>query len=340
LKAGKKPSANRTMTAGTAKGAAMSEWLDIAESRFTHALLTLTGADHVDDLRVGLAVSGGPDSMAMLILAHRVVGDRCGVATVDHGLRSEAAEEAAFVASFCNERGIPHQILRPEKPITGNIQSEARNVRYALLNGWAAAEKCDWIATAHHADDQLETLLMRVARGAGISGLSAIRARNDNVIRPLLAFTKEELVRVCEESGLVPCDDPSNRNSEFDRVRIRQWLAQSDPPFSPTATLRSTSALAQCHEALEWMAIQLESERIAESDQRLITINPDNIPVELQRRLLLRAIARLDPDLKVRGAAIDRALESLRMGQKSMIGDWLCTGGKQWTVAPAPQRRI
>jgi tRNA(Ile)-lysidine synthase len=318
----------------------MSNCLDAAAARFSAALIALTSAKSLSEVKLGLAVSGGPDSMAMLVLAHHVLGTSFSVATIDHGLRGEAADEAEFVASFCSERGISHQILRPQKPITGNIQSEARSVRYALLHVWATTQGCDWIATAHHADDQLETLLMRIARGAGISGLSAIRARHKNIIRPLLGFTKDELDAVCDAAGIAACLDPSNENTDFDRVRMRQWLAQSDTPFNPTATLRATSALTQCDEALEWTARRLESERMSEADAGMITIDAKDVPPELQRRLLLRALERLEPGQKTRGSAIDRALEALRNGEKAMIGEWLCTGGAPWSITAAPPRRI
>jgi tRNA(Ile)-lysidine synthase len=268
------------------------------------------------------------------------LGTELHAATVDHGLRAEAADEAAFVAAFCAERDIPHQTLFVDAPINGNIQSSARTARYVLLQKWAEEVGCDWIATAHHADDQLETLLMRIARGAGVSGLSAIRARNGNIIRPLLGFTKAELEAVCDHAQIKPCYDPSNADVDFDRVRMRQWLAQSDHPFNPIATARSTVALAQSDEALEWMAEQLSRDRITVSDSATIRIDPAEVPAELQRRLLLRAIAMLDPELNPRGTVIDRALGALRMGGKAMVGNWLCSAGKQWIVTAAPPRRI
>jgi tRNA(Ile)-lysidine synthase len=318
---------------------AMADLLDNAASRFAAALEALTGKS-ASDVKIGLAVSGGPDSMAMLVLAHQVLGSALQAATVDHKLRPEAAAEAAFVATYCAELGIAHQTLIVKNPITGNIQSGARIARYALLNAWASETSCDWIATAHHADDQLETLLMRIARGAGISGLSAIRPRNGKVIRPMLGFTKAELEAICETAAVSPCHDPSNSNDDFDRVRMRQWLAQSDAPFEPLAALRSATALAQSDEALEWMAQRLETDRLTAPDASTIIIDPSAIPAELQRRLLLRAISKLEPALSPRGTAIDRALDALRNGEKIMIGDWLCTGGVNWTILPAPPRRI
>jgi tRNA(Ile)-lysidine synthase len=317
----------------------MADLLDIAASRFAASLESLTGCS-VRDIKLGLAVSGGPDSMAMLILTQQVLGSAFQAATVDHKLRREAADEAAFVAAYCTAHSIAHQTLIVETPITGNIQSRARTARYALLNTWASETGCDWVATAHHADDQLETLLMRIARGAGISGLSAIRPRNGKVIRPMLGFTKAELEAICEAAAVSPCLDPSNANNDFDRVRMRRWLARSDAPFEPLAALRSATALAQSDEALEWMAERLAAEHLTSPDPSTIIIVPTAIPAELQRRLLLRAIASLEPGLSPRGTAVDRALDALRNGEKTMIGDWLCAGGSTWTISPAPPRRI
>ncbi len=277
----------------------MPDKLDItaATTRIAAALATLTnGGGNAGN--IGFAVSGGPDSMAMLHLARLHFGAGVKAATVDHRLRVEAADEAAFVRDYCAANGIAHDILNVETAITGNIQSGARAARYALLEKWADTNGIQWIATAHHADDQLETLLMRIARGAGISGLSGVRARNQRIIRPLLVFTKAELEAICAQAKITPCRDPSNANADFDRVRMRQWLDRADSPFEPLAAVRSASALAEASEALEWAAQKLFAERAKIDGENQIEINPDGIPAELQRRLLLLAIAQHDATLR------------------------------------------
>ena len=161
-----------------------------------NALLVPEGA------RILCAVSGGPDSLALLILLHKTMPDRVVAATVDHALRPESADEAQYVQRMCKDMHVPHVILSPAEKISGNIQSAARAARYALLAQAAEQHDCAYIATAHHADDQLETVLMRLARGSGVDGLSAIRSTNGKILRPLLGFTKDELISICAAAGL------------------------------------------------------------------------------------------------------------------------------------------
>lgn len=302
--------------------------------RFVAAITALIASD--PNANIGIAVSGGPDSLALLLLAHANFGGRVYAATVDHQLRPEAAEEAAFVAQLCHERQIPHRILRPHSPITGNLQSAARTERYRLLKDWAIAHNCPWVATAHHAEDQLETLLMRMTRGSGVSGMAGIRARNGVIIRPLLGFHKADLIAVCAAAGIQPIEDPSNADRDFDRVRIRQWLA-SGHPLGTDGPARTASAMAEAEEALDWMMPALEKSRIVETKEG-VEIEPTDLPRELQRRLLVAALHRLDADLSPRGPALDLALAALRSGAKTSLGNIICTGGKTWMFVNAPPR--
>lgn len=308
---------------------------------FADALSRLTGSNPamLDSPAIGLAVSGGADSLALMLLAHSACPRAIRVATVDHGLRAESADEANFVGRLCAERGISHSTLRPASPITGNIQSAAREARYALLNDWADAHGLKWIATAHHADDQLETLLMRIARGSGIAGLSGIRECNGRIIRPLLGFTKQQLVALCVEEGIVPCEDPSNANVDFDRVQIRNWLKSAPELLDATRITRTVTALREAHDALEWMAAEIETERLAVAEGRVTTLDPAGLPAEIIRRLLIRALLSQDAAIAPRGETIDRALEALRAGGKLTIGNLLCTGGTLWRIEPAPPRK-
>jgi tRNA(Ile)-lysidine synthase len=177
-----------------------------------------------------LAVSGGPDSVALMLLAARWMRGRNGpfvhVATVDHGLRSSSREEAEAVARWAAKLALPHDILvwDDEKP-SSRIQERAREARYRLLCAHAAKIGASCIATAHHADDQAETILFRLLRGSGLTGLAgmaALSARAGLVhSRPLLACRKAELVAYCQAHAHPFFEDPSNQDPRFARTRIR-----------------------------------------------------------------------------------------------------------------------
>lgn len=283
-------------------------------------------------------MSGGPDSLALLWLAHTCFPGRIAAATVDHGLRVEAADEAQYVTQICAARNIPHCILTPHTPITGSIQSSARKARYDLLQAWADDLQCAYIATAHHADDQLETMLMRLARGSGVDGLSGVRAVHGRIIRPLLGFTKEELTEICTAAGIIPIYDPSNDEARYDRVAVRQWLASTPHPLNAIAASRSAQALAQASSALDWTAHHFAADRIcARADS--YTLDPRGLPRELQRRLLLLTIKEIEPDIRARGDTVERVLDALSQGKKITLSRTMCTGGALWHFTLAPARR-
>jgi tRNA(Ile)-lysidine synthase len=179
-----------------------------------------------------IAVSGGPDSMALLaLLATWPQKPKLAAATVDHGLRAEAAAEAMVVAGFCQRLGIPHTILRwsGDKPATG-VQEGARDARYNLLARHAQHLGLSHLVTAHHADDQAETVLMRLVAGSGIGGLSGMRSPvlKDGMqhVRPLLAIPKARLVATCLARDVPFVEDPSNTNARFGRTRIRRVMTE------------------------------------------------------------------------------------------------------------------
>ena len=302
--------------------------------RFRAALCRLDCADD----RFLCAVSGGPDSLTLLLLAQHALPGKLVAATVDHQLRAESADEARIVAEICRNLGIPHIILTPDEKISGNLQSSARAARYALLERAADTQNCRHIATAHHADDQLETLLMRLARGSGVDGLSGIRARNGRVVRPLLEFTKAELIDICSSAGIQWVNDPSNANIDFDRVAIRKWLANTQHPFSAPRALRTASALADASDALLWMTDTLAEQRISQ-ENGVITCKVNGLPRELKRRLLIRCLRTLDVGLAPRGDAIDRLLTDLENARTAMIGNIKCLGQSDWQFSKAPPRR-
>lgn len=305
------------------------------QSRFRQALDRLGVRNNN---RIMLGVSGGPDSLALLVLASLWAPERICAATVDHRLRPESAQEALFVGTICKALAVPHITLVPVEPISGNIQSSARVARYRLLEKAAKDHGCTLIATAHHADDQLETLLMRLARGSGVGGLAGIRARHGRIVRPLLDFRKSELENICNAAMIQPVCDPSNDNADFDRVAMRQWLARSEPPFDPFASNRTASALADAATALDWMTDKLAEHRMTREDSR-ICLDSNDLPKEIQRRLLLLALQQIQPGIAPRGEAIERLMTDLKLGKTATIGNVLCQGGDSWKLSLAPPRR-
>ena len=214
----------------------------LAVNRFVDAIERLVPCFGQRADRLGLAVSGGPDSLALLLLACTAFPKRIAVASVDHGTREAAAAECAFVARLCDEREVPHDTLTVAHMKPGNLQSSARAARYALLDDWRLRRNLDWIGTGHHADDQFETLLMRLARGSGIDGLSGVREVRGTVLRPLLGFRKTELEAIVAAHGIDPVRDPSNEDAAFDRVRIRAAL-DAFGPANADGPRRSAAAL-------------------------------------------------------------------------------------------------
>ena len=288
-------------------------------------------------VRIGLAVSGGPDSLALLLLASAAFPGQVEAATVDHGLRPESADEAAFVSGLCLDLGVPHAVLRPGTPISGNLQSAARTARYALLEDWRGERGLDCVLTAHHADDQAETLMMRLNRGAGIGGLSGIRPALGRVLRPLLGWRRAELGGIVDAAGIEAVADPSNVDDQFDRARLRAQLAET-AWINRVGLARSAEALAEAEEALEWVADRAEAERIS-GDGDSIRLLPDGLPPELKRRLLLRALRRIVPGAAPRGTELSRLLATLSGGGSATLAGVKCSGGDSWRLAPAAPRR-
>ena len=293
--------------------------------------------------KIGVAVSGGPDSLALLLLATAARPGLVEAATVDHGLRAESRAEAEMVASVCKRIGAPHSILTIDwpKPPKSNLQARAREARYELLGTWARGRGIAAVATAHHLDDQAETLLMRLARGAGIGGLGSVRTRRPLVkgaelVRPLLGWRKSELTALVKAAGLEPVDDPSNRDPRHDRVRMREWLKRADWA-EPERIAASAAWLDEADQALDWALKPLAAARITRADG-VVTIDPSDVPRELQRRLLLAAFAELGVH-RPRGPELTRAMDTLAKGGVTTLAGLKLQGGLTWKLRLAPPRR-
>jgi tRNA(Ile)-lysidine synthase len=290
--------------------------------------------------RLGLAVSGGPDSLALLLLAEAAIPGRFAVATVDHGLRPEAAAECAMVDRVCAERGISCSVLAVQVS-EGNVQAAAREARYAALSAWAQSEGADALATAHHADDQAETLIMRLNRASGLAGLAGVRPRGFvagsrlPLLRPLLGWRRAELAALVARADLDPALDPSNLDGAYDRVRIRKALAASDW-LDVEAVASSAAHLADAEEALAWMVERDWAESVTVAAGGLL-YEPD-APKAVALRVVSRIIAGFGGS--ARGAGVARLIEALQAGRSGNVAGVAATvEDGAWLFRPESPRR-
>lgn len=270
---------------------------------------------------LGLAVSGGPDSLALLLLAAAVMPDEIAVMSIDHGLRPEAAAEVELVEAVCATLGVPFASAKVAVG-AGNLQAKAREARYGALVQWAAQTGLGAVATAHHADDQAETLLMRLARGSGLPGLAGVRAwthlpdSDVPLVRPLLGFRKAELEAVVASADLTPVRDPSNEDRSFDRVRVRQHLAEHEW-LDATALAESAQHLAEGWRALQWYA-EADWEEMVTAEEGMTLRYYCNVPRAVQIETVMRIIAELGGRVSRREAG--RAADRLWRGENASLG--------------------
>lgn len=222
------------------------------------ASLTVLGVPECE--RLAVAVSGGPDSLCLALLAAESRDVVCLI--VDHGLRKESSEEATRTVELLVSHGVRAERLewKAVKP-AANVQAEAREARYELMGDWCQQNGVRYLLTAHHQDDQAETLLLRLARGSGVYGLAAMAPARQilvngeaiTLIRPLLAFPKARLKQTLVDRGVAWVEDPSNKAEQYDRVKVRKFLA--NPPLEGfrTERLAATAArLRRTRNALEF----------------------------------------------------------------------------------------
>ncbi|WP_225207398.1 tRNA lysidine(34) synthetase TilS [Novosphingobium huizhouense] len=287
-------------------------------------------------------MSGGPDSLALLLLMQAAAPAPFRVATVDHGLRAQSADEAAFVAQVCAGRAIAHDTLRLALARGSAVQERARAARYAALAQWARGHGLAALVVAHHADDQAETLLMRLNRGAGVRGLAAMRARAPTpgaadlpLLRPLLGWRRAELAAVVAQAGLVALADPSNADPRHERARLRAALAAA-PWLDPAALATSAAHLAQADDALAWVAAQSIA-RLRRDGDRLVW-QPD-VPRVIALRVLEEVVARLGRSTP-RGSALGDWYDRLAAGRTATLaGVRGRPQGEVWSFAAAPPHR-
>ena len=211
--------------------------------------------------RVALAVSGGPDSLALMQLAAQLrteLGLSLTVLTVDHGLRASSREEAVMVGRHAAALGLQHVLLAWEsgEPRSASLQARARAARYDLMTAYCHAHDIPALVTAHHLDDQAETVLMRLKRGSGLNGLAAIPEQGAwagiAVLRPLLDVPKARFVATLQEAGMSFVCDPSNQDARFERARVRGSRDTLGVlGLTPKALALSARRLRRAREALD-----------------------------------------------------------------------------------------
>lgn len=276
---------------------------------------------------LAVAVSGGPDSMALLALTvawARDIGGMVTALTVDHGLRAEAAAEAAGVASWCRTQGIAHHTLSLGLAgLDGNIQAIARDKRYEALEAWCAEAGVLHLLLAHHRDDQADTFLLRLGRGSGLEGLAAMAAETTRtfcrLLRPLLDIDKATLGAIAQD--LPTTDDPSNRDRRFARVRVRTAASQlHDLGLTPERLAQTADHLARAGQVVERAVdramlrfVRPHPAGFAWLDQRFAR---DEAP-EVALRLLARLAAWVGgADYPPRFDRLERALAAIQAGEE------------------------
>lgn len=280
-----------------------------------------------------LCVSGGPDSMALLGLtaAARAYLPPIAVATVDHGMRPEAREEALFVQEFCKELGIPHAILNWRDDLGQPASQEAaRKGRYALLLVHARSIDASHIVTAHTLDDQAETVLIRLAAGTGLGGLGAMRpnVQRGSVkhIRPCLEVPKSRLIATCANNNWDFSKDPTNEDRRFTRTRMRALMPiLAEEGLTPERLGNLAARARRTEDAIEHVARRIVDGAIVRraGDGGAIRLKAEAFfsePFDLALRMLRRTMLAIASDnhdaTQISLSKLERLLKHLRIAIK------------------------
>jgi len=311
-----------------------------------------------------LAVSGGPDSTALLVLAGRWAKRRKRApkliaVTVDHGLRPQSAAEAVAVSRLARRLGIAHRTLhwRGPKPKSG-LQEVARRARYRLLAQAAARLRCEHIVTAHTLDDQAETVLFRLARGSGLGGLGAMAdasplpsemERAIFLVRPFLHIAKARLIATLKAVGVAYSEDPTNRDPRFTRTRLRTLMpALAREGLDARCLARFAERMRRAESTVEF-AVDAARAALAPGPWRErgpIVVDSArfvSLPAEVALRLLGRAIAYAGDEGPVELAKLEALYDSLRQARsrlrRTLAGALITLTGSHLAVERAPPRR-
>ena len=331
-----------------------------AEYPLSDAEADVLFADLADARALLLAVSGGPDSTALLALAARWRkrlrrGPALIAVTIDHGLRPEARREAAAVKRLAQRLGVSHRTLRwvHSGPRTG-IQEKAREARYDLLRREARRHGARHVLTAHTLDDQAETILFRMARGSGISGLAGMTRASAQVddmilVRPFLRVPKARLLATLAAKSLSFIDDPSNRDPRFARSRLRPLIARLAQEGLDTQRLsllalrmrRADAAIEAVVDAAARFAARPGAPR-----EGIVIDAPkfSSLPAEVALRLLGRAIARVGDEGPVELGKLEALMAALAESgdgrfRRTLAGAMITLARDQLVVERAPARK-
>jgi tRNA(Ile)-lysidine synthase len=311
-----------------------------------------------------LAVSGGPDSTALLLLVARWArrlkrAPKLIAVTIDHGLRPEAAREAAMVKQLARRLGVTHRTLRwrGRKPRTG-LQEAARHARYELLAQIATRAQFAHILTAHTLDDQAETVLFRLARGSGLFGLTGMaRAaplplrgmREIFLVRPLLHLPKARLIATLKAARVAYADDPSNRDPRFTRARLRSLMPVLAREGLDARGLARLAARLRRAESTIQVAVQAARAALApppwpSHGPIVFAVAPfADLPAEVGLRLLGEAVAHTGDEGTVELAKLESLYEALRQARsplrRTLAGALITLDHEHLTVERAPARR-
>jgi len=311
-----------------------------------------------------IAVSGGPDSTALLLLAARWAKrqkkspPKLVAVTVDHGLRPQAAAEAAAVKRLARRLGVAHTTLRwrGKKPKSG-LQNAARIARYRLLARATTRAGYGHIMTAHTLDDQAETVLFRLARGSGITGLAGMAAASllpvgDNeifLVRPLLQVPKSRLVATLKAAGIAYAEDPSNSDPRFTRARLRYLMpALAREGLDARGLSRLAVRLRRAEATIEF-AVNAACAALAPGPWRahapIVFEGPRfaDLPAEVGLRLLGRAIAHAGDEGPVELGKLEALYERVRQGsgrlRRTLAGAVVTLAAIRLRIDRAPARR-